>query len=352
MAVKKAAVVGATGAVGQRFLSLLHGHPQFRVTELVASERSAGKAYAEAANWVLNEPLPKEFAGMPLKLANEDLDAEVVFSAIPSGTAGPVESDLAKRGYKVFSNAKDHRMDPDVPLLIPEVNADHAALVRQQGTDGFLVTNPNCTTIVLVMALKPLHDAFGIRRCIAVSQQAVSGAGYPGVPTLDILGNVVPFIGGEEEKVETETLKLLGTLRASPGGGRGPAAIEPAAITMSATCTRVPVEEGHSITAHVELGRDAREADILHAWESFRGDPQRLKLPSAPQQPVHVHRAANRPQPRRDWGLERGMAVSVGRLRPDPILGWKFFCSGSNTVRGAAGASILNAELFLAKGLL
>ena len=340
----KAAVIGATGAVGQRFLSLLQDHPTFKVSDLVASERSAGKRYGEAVTWVLDEPLPKGLADREVKRSGDDLDADVVFSAVPSGAAGPIESDLAKRGYKVFSNAKDHRMTANVPLMVTEINPDHAALVKTQGTDGFLVTNPNCTTIVLTMALKPLVDRFGITDVLAVSLQALSGAGYPGVPSLDIQGNVVPHIGGEEEKVETETLKILGALRNG--------AVQNAGMKVSATCTRVPVIEGHSLAVSVKLSRFANPEEVIAAWEEWRAKPQQLQLPMAPKQPVHYFREANRPQPRKDWGLERGMAISVGRLRKDPILGYKFFCSGSNTVRGAAGASILNAELFHAEGLL
>jgi aspartate-semialdehyde dehydrogenase len=341
----KAAVLGATGAVGQRFLSLLDGHPLFQVSDLVASERSAGKAYGDAVQWVLDEPMPKGLADREVKLGGStDLDADVVFSAIPSGAAGPLEADLARRGFKVFSNAKDHRMAANVPLLVAEINPDHAALARKQGTKGFIVTNPNCTTIVLTMALKPLVDRFGVTDVQAVSMQALSGAGYPGVPSLDIQGNVVPHIGGEEEKVETETLKILGTLRGD--------AVQGAAMKVSATCTRVPVIEGHSIAVSVKLSRFANPEEVIAAWEGWRGKPQALGLHTAPEQPVHYWREANRPQPRKEWSLEEGMAVSVGRLRKDPILGWKFFCTGSNTVRGAAGASILNAELLHAEGLL
>jgi aspartate-semialdehyde dehydrogenase len=251
---------------------------------------------------------------------------------------------LAKRGYKVFSNAKDHRMDPKVPLLLAEVNADHASLVKQQGTDGYIVTNGNCTTIVLTMALKPLMDQFGLTDVVAVSMQALSGAGYPGVPSLDIQGNVVPYIGGEEEKVETETLKFLGPLRNG--------AVHNANIKVSATCTRVPVIEAHSIAVTVKLSRFANPEELIRAWQEFKGKPQALKLHSAPQQPVHYFTEPNRPQPRKEWNLEKGMAIGVGRLRKDPVLGWKFFCAGSTTIRGAAGSSILNAELMKAEGLL
>lgn len=341
------AVVGATGAVGQRFVSLLDGHPTFRVAALVASERSAGKTYGEAATWVLDEPMPPWAREMEVLSPDGSLPVRVVFSAVPSGTALGLEAALAKRGVKVFSNAKDHRMDADVPLLIPEVNAEHAALVKRQPGPGFIVTNGNCTGIVLTLSLAPLFRAFGVERVLATSMQAVSGAGYPGVPSLDILGNVIPHIGGEEAKLEDEPRKVLGSLDA---GG-----VTPAAFPISATCTRVPVEEGHTIAVHLALGRAAAEADVLRAWRGFTGEPQRMKLPLAPERPVLVAAAADRPQPRRDWRAGRAMSVTVGRLRKDPVLGangWKYVVSGSNTVRGAAGGSILNAEYFQAKGLL
>jgi len=338
------AILGATGMIGQRFVSLLDGHPWFRVKELVASERSAGKTYGEAARWVLDAPIPAWARDMPVRRSSDDLDADVCFSAIPGDIAGEVETTLAKRGHKVFSNARAHRWDADVPLLVPEVNADHAQLVRRQGKDGFIVTNGNCSTIVLVMTLKPLVDAFGVDRVGVTTFQAVSGAGYPGVPSLDILGNVVPFIGGEEGKVESEPLKMLGRLDA-----RG---VHPADILVSATCVRVPVTEAHSMAVSVGLGRAATPQEVAEALRDFRGRPQELKLPSAPERPVHVFEQEDRPQPRRDWSLERAMAVSVGRIRKDPLFTVKYFASGSNTVRGAAGSNVLGAELLKAEGLL
>ncbi|HVL48042.1 MAG TPA: aspartate-semialdehyde dehydrogenase [Candidatus Thermoplasmatota archaeon] len=340
----KVAVLGATGAVGQRFIELLENHPVFQVSELVASERSASKTYGEAANWILASPMPKAARDREVRLATDDLDADVCFSAIPSGIAGKVETDLAARGYKVFSNAKDHRMDADVPLIIPEVNPEHAALVERQRTDGFIVTNGNCVGIPLTMALKPLHDKWGVERVNVVSFQAVSGAGYPGVPSLDILGNVIPYIGNEEEKVETEPLKMLGKL-----GSRG---VVPAPIAISATCVRVPVEEGHSLAAHVQLKKKAKSEDVAALMAAWRGRPQELKLPSAPRSPLVVRFEANRPQPRRDILEGNGMAVSVGRVRADPLASVKFFLTSANTIRGAAGCSILNAELFHAEGRL
>ena len=341
----KVAVLGATGMVGQRFMTLLDGHPGFRVTELVASERSAGKTYGEAAHWVLHDPLPRWARDTVVKLPTDDLDVDLCFSAIPAKTAGPVETELAKKGHRVFTNARDHRWDADVPLLVPEVNPDHLALVRrQQHGDGFIVTNGNCSTIVLVMTLKPLADAFGIRRVNVTTFQAVSGAGYPGVPSIDIMGNVVPYIGGEEEKMEREPLKMLGALDAT--------GVQPADLSVSATCVRVPVEEGHSEDVRVLLGRDATPEEVAEVMRAWRARPQHLKLPSAPEAPLLVADEANRPQPKKDWKSGRGMSVTVGRIRKDPHMTVKYFASGSNTVRGAAGSNVLGAELAMAEGYL
>lgn len=345
----KVAIVGATGAVGQRFISLLQDHPWFKITALVASERSAGKTYAEAANWVLNDAMPKAVASMPVLASDDRLDADLVFSAIPSGTAGPIEEKLSGAGLRVFSNARDHRMEADVPLLIPEVNPEHVALVevqkRRRRTDGYIVTNPNCAAVVVTMSWKPLHEKFKIKKAVITTMQAISGAGYPGVPSLDITANVIPFIGGgEEEKVQTEPLKMLGNFENG--------AVKNAAFPISATCTRVPVEEGHSAVVNLEFERITNENEILETWSQWTAEPQKLKTPLAPLRPLHVKREENRPQPRRDWNLEKGMAVSVGRLRKDNVLHYKYFVSGSNTVRGAAGGSILNAELMYAKKML
>lgn len=340
----KVAVLGATGMVGQRFMALLDGHPHFRVTELVASERSAGRTYGESAHWIIPDAIPQWAADKVVRLPTDDLDADLCFSAIPAKTAGPIESDLAKRGFKVFTNARDHRWDADVPLLVPEINPDHLALVKRQGTDGYIVTNGNCSTIVMAMTLKPLADAFGIRRVNVTTFQAVSGAGYPGVPSLDILGNVVPYIGGEEEKLEREPLKMLGTL--------GSAGVTNADFTVSATCVRVPVEESHSEDVRVELKRQASPEEVASVMREWRAAPQRLKLPSAPESPLVVTSEANRPQPKRDWKTGRGMTVTVGRIRRDPHMTVKYFLTGSNTVRGAAGSNVLGAELAMAEGYL
>ena len=342
------AVLGATGAVGQRFIQLLEHHPWFAVRELVASGRSVGKAYAEAANWLVSPDIPAAVAGLPVKGLEARLDSPVVVSSLPSDVAGEVELRLARAGHRVFSNASNHRMGVDVPLMVAEVNGCHhealAAQKRRLGSEGYIVTNGNCTTITLVLPLAPLHRAFGVEAVIVTSLQASSGAGYPGVPSLDLLDNVVPFIGGEEEKLATETAKML--------GGWDGAQFTPAAFPVSATCTRVPVRDGHTESVSVRLARAAAADEVIAAWREFRGRPQALGLPSAPQRPVIYRAEPDRPQPGRDRMAEGGMASVVGRLRADPILDWKFVVLGHNTIRGAAGASILNAELALAEGWL
>ncbi len=342
------AILGATGNVGQRFIELLQDHPWFRVAELVASDRSAGKSYREATDWRLGSRMPDDVADLTVQDYDADLQSTIAFSGLPGEVAGDIEQRLAKNGLAVLSNTSTHRMEPDVPLLIPEVNADHVEAIKTQqqnrGWSGFIATNPNCSTIHLVLALKPLHDAFGIEGVLAATLQAVSGAGYPGVPSLDMIDNIVPYIPGEEEKIETEAQKLLGTW--SDG------AFAPASFALSAHCNRVPVRDGHTECASVRLARPATPAEAIEAFESFRGLPQELNLPSAPAQPVIVRREANRPQPSLDRDDANGMASIVGRVRECPLMGLKFVVLGHNTVRGAAGASILNAELFREQGLL
>ena len=341
----KVAVLGATGAVGQTFVRLLEDHPWFRITEVVASDRHAGETYGESVRGLAGRS-GEGAADLPLRTVADDLDADVCFSALPGGKAGPIERQLAGRGHRVFTNARDLRMEPDVPLVIAEVNPEHLSLVEAQPRDrgGFIVANGNCTAVILALALKPLHDRFGVEGCQLVSMQALSGAGYPGVPSLDIVDNLVPFIADEESKVETEVPKFLGTLH----GGR----VVPARIDVSATCTRVPVLDGHTLAVGVRLRETPSREEIVEAFESFRGEPQRLRLPSAPESPVVVREEEDRPQPRKDREAGNGMSVSVGRVRADPLLGWKFVATGSNTIRGAAGASILNAELAASRGFL
>jgi aspartate-semialdehyde dehydrogenase len=343
------AILGATGNVGQRFIELLENHPWFRVAELVASERSAGKSYCEATDWRLGAAMPEAVAGLKVQGYNADLQSPLAFSGLPGEVAGDIEQRLAKNGLAVLSNTSTHRMEPDVPLLIPEVNADHTAAIDVQkanrGWSGFIATNPNCSTIHLVLALKPLHDAFGLDGVLVATMQAVSGAGYPGVPSLDMIDNVVPYIGGEEEKIQTETMKLLGGYDSAQG-------FTPVDFALSAHCNRVPVRDGHTECASVRLKQPATPQEAIEVFESFRGVPQDLGLPSAPRQPVVVRYEDNRPQPALDRDTSNGMVSVVGRVRECPLLGLKFVLLGHNTVRGAAGASILNAELFREQGLL
>ncbi len=340
------AILGATGAVGQRFLQLLEGHPWFRVAELVASDRSAGQSYGEAARWVLPGNPPSELAVREVLPLDADLQSPLVFSALPGGVAKEVEWRLAAAGHMVCSNASAYRMQPEVPILLPEVNAPQAALIevqrRKHGWSGGLVTNSNCTSAPVVMALAPLRPV-GIEAVQVVSMQAISGAGYPGVPALDIMDNVIPYIGGEEPKVETEPRKMLGTLEGD--------AIAWLDCAISATCTRVPVLDGHLVSVAVRLEQPVSEDAIREAWTNFRGPDPVPGLPSAPEQPVIAHSEPDRPQPRRDRDAGGGMATVVGRLRPDLVLGgWKFLAIAHNTIRGAAGCSILNAELLVELG--
>ncbi|MBM41958.1 MAG: aspartate-semialdehyde dehydrogenase [Acidobacteria bacterium] len=338
-------ILGATGTVGQEFIAELVDHPWFEVSWIGASERSAGKAYEEATQWRLPVPRPDAVARMTVERVVPGNAPRLLFSGLDSSVAGEVEIAYAQAGHIVVSNASNHRMDPVVPLIIPEINADHLALLdRQQaerGWDGRIVTNPNCSTVVLALALAPLRT-FGLQRVIVSTQQAVSGGGYPGVASLDILGNVLPLIRGEEPKMETETQKILGEL------GDGGIALHP--VVVSATTTRVPVINGHMELVSVALGQSVEGDALIAAWSAFIGRPQEEALPSAPPRPVIYRAEGDRPQPRLDADRERGMAVSVGRLRACPVLGHKFVAMGHNTVRGAAGAALLNAELMRVDG--
>lgn len=338
-------ILGATGVVGQQFVSRLARHPWFKVTWLAASERSEGRQYRDAAPWRLAAPMPDAAAAMTVDACVPGRGPKVVFSALDASVAGEVEAAFAAAGHIVISNARNYRMDPLVPLLIPEINADHLHLLPEQRAvkhwPGAIVTNPNCSTVVLALALAPLR-IFDIKTVVVSTMQAVSGAGYPGVASLDILGNVVPYIGGEEDKLETETQKILGA-----DGGRSP--LE---AVVSAHTNRVPVIDGHTMTVSVQLESRPSVDEVIAAMRQFSGRPQELKLPTAPAQPVIVKDEPNRPQPRMDADLGDGMTVSVGRVRPCPVFTHKFVALGHNTVRGAAGAAILNAELMAAEGLL
>lgn len=342
-------VLGATGMVGQRFLSLLHDHPWFEVVLVAASDRSAGRTLGEAGRWLIGGDMPAHYAAMTVRSVTEIGDVPLVFSALPGDVAGETEIAWAQAGALVFSNAGAHRRDPLVPLLVPEVNPDHLDLLdlqrRVKGWTGGILTNPNCTTTAAILPLRPLHDAFGLRKILLFSMQAVSGAGYPGVASLDIMDNVVPLIKGEEEKVEWEALKLLGTLGAS--------GITEAAFTISAHCNRVAVLDGHTECLSIQFDRPpADEAELIAVLRDFRAAPQELKLPSAPAAPILVTTAPDGPQPRRDRDAAAGMATTVGRVRRCSILDYKFVLLGHNTIRGAAGGSLLNAELAVAQGLV
>ncbi len=340
------AILAATGMVGQRFVQLLHNHPWFEITALVASERSAGRPYREACHWVVDGDMPTTLRDTTVRGLEDPLDAALVFSALPSSVAGPVEERLAAAGHIVCSNASSHRMAPDVPLLIPEVNPDHLALIevqrKRRGWSGAIITNPNCTSTPITMAFRPLLDAFGIQRAIVVSMQALSGAGYPGIASYDAIDNVIPFIGGEEPKVETEPQKMLGALRDGE--------VTPAAFATSAQCNRVPVLEGHTVCISVALERPASTEEVIAAMREFRALPQELDLPTAPAQPLIVREEDNRPQPRRDRGVQNDMPTIVGRVRPCPILTHRMVTMTHNTIRGAAGGSVLNAELMVRQG--
>jgi aspartate-semialdehyde dehydrogenase len=345
----RAGILGATGTVGQRLVQLLADHPWFELAEVAASERSSGKKYCDAVTWHLDTPIPAAVAGLVVKDLEPALDCDFVFSALDSSVAGTAEEEFARAGYPVVSNCKNHRLSPDVPLLIPEVNAAHldAIPVQQKNRgygSGFIVTNPNCSTAGLVLVLKPLADAFGLEKMFVVTMQAVSGAGYPGVPSLDILGNVVPFINGEEEKMEEEPQKLLGRW----DGSR----FVEAGLGISAHCNRVPVENGHLECLSVSLKKIATLREVRQALRNFTVSDELAALPTALRNPVVVLDEENRPQPRRDVNAGNGMAAVVGRVRGCPLLDVKLTLLSHNLLRGAAGAALLNAELLASRGFL
>lgn len=346
------AVLGATGLVGQRFVALLAGHPWFRLAGVAASERNAGARYGEAVRWRLEGDPPAEARDLTLERPEPGpaLPGRIVFSALPASEAHEVEPRFAQAGALVFSNASAYRMEPDVPLIVPEINGGHLAAVATQRAHrawpGAIITNPNCSTIGLTLALTPLR-AFGLRRVLVTTLQAASGAGYPGVASLDLLDNVIPYIGDEEEKIETETRKILGGWQ---DGAFTPITRE--ALRLSATCTRVAVRDGHLETVSVALDEPVSPERLVAAWQAYTGEPQRLQLPSAPAHPLIYRAAPDRPQPLRDRMAGGGMSVTTGRLRPCDVLDYKFVCLSHNTIRGAAGAALLNAELAVASGLI
>ena len=344
----KVAVLGATGAVGQRFVQLLENHPWFEVTTLTGSDRSVGQTYGEACRWVLDAPLPEYARALTIAPTEPGCDAAIAFSALPADQAKTIEPAFARAGHGVCSNASAYRMDQDVPLLIPEVNPDHTALIKVQqqrrGWSGFIATNPNCTSTGFTIAFRPLLDAFGIQQAFVVSMQALSGAGYPGVAALDAVDNVIPYIGGEESKVETEPLKMLGRLEQ--------AGVIAAPLKISAHTNRVAVIDGHTVCVSIEFDRPIEPRAAAQAMADFQAPPIVQALPSAPARVIEVRSEADRPQPRRDRNTGHGMTTVVGRVREDPLFHVKFVVLSHNTIRGAAGGSLLNAELLVAQGLV
>jgi aspartate-semialdehyde dehydrogenase len=343
-------ILGATGTVGQRFIQMLEHHPQFEVTAAAASDRSEGKAYAKACTWRLVGEMPTAVGKLRVEAPRPPLDCDLIFSSLPAEMAQSVEEEFAGAGYPVISNSSACRMQKDVPLLIPEVNHEHLRLIEVQRATrgfrpgGFIVTNPNCSTVMLALALAPLHKYFGVTAVVATTMQALSGAGYPGVASLDAIDNVLPYIQNEEEKIERETLKILGRMNADE--------IEPADFPMSAQCHRVNVSDGHMGAVRVKLARPARLEEVREAFASFTSLPQELRLHTAPERPLIVRDEPDRPQPRLDRDTGRGMSVTVGRIMPDSVLDYRFVALSHNTIRGAAGAAILNAELLAAKAHL
>jgi aspartate-semialdehyde dehydrogenase len=342
-------ILGATGMVGQRFIQLLANHPGFQVTALAASDRSQGKTYGEACTWRLIGDMPAFVKSMVVQPPQPPLDCDVILSSLPSDVARAAEESFARAGYPVISNASSFRMDADVPLLIPEINSGHLSVLARQRKnrgfgDGYIVTNPNCSTIIMALALAPLHTRFGVEAVVATTLQAVSGAGYPGVPSLDVVDNVLPFIDGEESKMESETRKIL--------GGIGHSGFENAPFAVSAQCHRVNVADGHMVAVRVKLAKRASIEEVRDVLSAYRSVPQELRLYSAPEHPVIVRDEKDRPQPRMDRDAGGGMSVTVGRLFADNVLDYRFVVLGHNTIRGAAGAAILNAELLQARGLL
>ena len=342
----KVGILGATGAVGQKFVRLLEDHPWFEISALAASSRSAGKAFHDAAHWVESTPIPPGISDMIVQEARSGLDCDFVFSGLDSSVAGDIESDFATAGYPVISNAKNFRMQADVPLIIPEVNPDHLILIERQNWEGggYIVTNPNCATVGLTLALKPIEDAFGIEAVSVITLQALSGAGYPGVSSLDSLGNVVPFISGEEDKLATEPLKLLGEVSDDGVADRS--------FPISAQCTRVPVLDGHLECVSVKLRRKGTAKQVETVLRHFQSPDVVRGLPSSPEHAILIIDEEDGPQPRKHVLTGGGMTVTVGRIRSCEILDVKMVVLSHNTIRGAAGGAILNAELLASKGLI
>lgn len=346
MAKIEVGILGATGSVGQKFIELLTNHPFFEISELGASSKSAGKPYGTAANWIQNSELVDSIANITVKSCEDKFNSKILFSALDASVAGEIETDYANSGHIIISNARNHRYDKDVPLVIPEVNHSHLDLLNTQNFNngGAIITNPNCSTIGMVLSLKPLHDLFGIKDVNVVTMQAISGGGYPGIPSLDILGNVVPYIGGEEEKLEIEPLKIMGELKNEE-------IINPD-IKIAAQCNRVPVIDGHTECIQVNFINKPEEDEIIKAWNEFRSLPQEMGLPFAPKNPTIYMERNNFPQPRIHSNIDKGMATAIGRLRKDKFFDFVYVALSHNTIRGAAGNTILIAEILKEKGMI
>lgn len=340
----KVGILGATGSVGQRFIELLNNHPWFEVSAIAASDKSAGNKYADTVNWIQTTEIPDNISNMNISKCDYHLKPKILFSALDSSVAGEIETELAKEGYLIISNSKNHRFDKNVPLIVPEVNYNHLQLIKSQSMKGAIVTNPNCSTIGVVIALKPLIDNFGIEILNVTTLQALSGAGYPGVSSLDIIDNVIPFISGEEEKMEKEPLKIFGKYENDE--------INFSKMKISANCNRVNVIDGHTEIVQIKLNEKVSVNEIKRSWNNFRALPQELNLPFAPTQPVHYYENERYPQPKLHRNIDKGMAVAIGRLRECPIFDYKFVIMSHNTIRGAAGGTILIAEIMKAKNML
>lgn len=337
------AILGATGTVGQKFITLLQNHPQFKIREIVASEKSAGNRYKDICMWKQHCPIPDDIANMTIQSLQAPLESKILFSGLDSSVAFDAEKQYASLGHIVISNSKNHRMEPQVPLVIPEINYEHLSAIKSQDYAGAIITNPNCSTIGAVPALAPLHEKFTIKKIIIHTMQAISGAGYPGIPASNILGNVIPFVDGEENKIETEILKILGTYADNR--------FIPASIVISAHCNRVPVMDGHTENISVAFEHPPEHDEIIQAWKTFRSFPQEHNLYMAPESPIWYYEQDDRPQPALDILKDKGMATHIGRLRKCPVLDYKFTILSHNTIRGAAGTAILNAETLIAMNL-
>jgi len=338
------AILGATGIVGQRFVSLLSKHPFFKIKELCASENKKGKLYGDIVDWLIDEELDEEIKNIKLKSIQDKIESKIVFSALPKEVSYEIEEELSKKGYYVFSNSSSHRYDKYVPILVPEVNLEHVESIKFQNKTGFIVTNPNCTTTGIVIPLKPIKENFGIRKVLSISMQAISGAGINGLPSMKILNNVIPYIENEEEKIEIELRKILGEF--SKDG------FKPGDFDVEARCNRIPIRDGHMIVNFVETNEKVDLDYLIKIFDEFESEPQKLNLPTSPKKPIRVLLENDRPQPTVDLNVDKGMAISIGRIKKSSFFSFTFTSLVHNTIRGAAGGSVLNAEILYRLNLM